>query len=307
MNVTLIVQGIILGVAAVLPGLSTSVAAVLMGMYNELIALIANVRKDFKNSMKKLIPLGIGAVVGILISVELILNVCEKFPIQSYMFFAGLVIGGFPVVLKKANQKPFKPQYLLITALSFGVMYAISILGQGASESFIALESLDSVGAFLTMMFAGAFSVSLMTIPGVSGSIMLMIIGQYGTVYNSASQGIKMISALFKGDMTAFKSSMMSVLLLLPFIIGALVGVLLIVKLLSFLLKKCEFAVYYGVVGILLSSVFTLFQSAIVDFWPKTNTGGQNIVLILLCMVLIVIGVLCTLFLDKPSEKKSKA
>lgn len=302
MSMTLIVQGIILGVAAVLPGLSTSVAAVLMGMYNELIGMIDGLRTDFKNSFKKLLPIGIGAVVGIVISVKIVLVVCEKFPVQSYIFFAGLVIGGFPVVLKKAGQKPFKPQYLLITAALFGVMYIISLLNQNSNEKFIAIETLSSVGNFITMMFAGAFSVSLMAIPGVSGSIMLMLIGQYGTVYNSAAEGINAVTSLLKGDMDAFKHSLMSVLLLLPFMIGALVGVLLIIKLLNFLLKNYEFAVYYGVVGILLCSVFTLVQSAVFD-WPVRGSGTDNILLIGLCVVLLVIGVLCTLFLDKPSDK----
>lgn len=299
----LLFQGIILGIAAVLPGLSTSVAAVLMGIYNELIDLMDNIRNDVKGSIKKLLPMGGGAVIGIMLSVSIVLKVCDKFPTQSYIFFAGLVIGGFPVVIKKINMKPFKIQYLLITSILFGIMYIVSCLNQTSDSSFVAITYIDSAKTFLTMMFAGVFSVSLMAIPGVSGSIMLMIIGQYGTVYNTAYQGVEMLSSLLRGDMTAFKQSMMSVMLLLPFIIGAIIGVAVIVKLLNFLIKNYEFAVYYGVAGILVSSVYTLINSAFLNFYRAGNTVEENASFIFINIAILLCGILCTIFLDKPSSK----
>ena len=66
------------------------------------------------------------------------------------------------------------------------------------------------------MGFSGIFAVSLMAIPGISGSVMLMVIDQYGTVYHAVSQLGDAARALVAGNWAGFTSAMGSVALLVP-------------------------------------------------------------------------------------------
>ena len=66
MNAVLnILRGIVIGIANVIPGVSGGTMAVSMGIYDKLISSVTGLFKHFKQSMKLLIPLGIGMVIGI--------------------------------------------------------------------------------------------------------------------------------------------------------------------------------------------------------------------------------------------------
>lgn len=290
-------KGFFIGIALVVPGLSGSILALVMGLYEQLINAISDFRKDIKKNLIFLAPIGLGAAIGILASARIVLWLCQEYPLQAYLFFTGLVIGAYPLIFRKMRKTKFKPHYVLITALGFAFMFIISaIMDTGMERSHIAIESLSSASDFGIVFAAGAISMSFMMIPGVSGSVVLMLLGQYGTVYNAVGMTLDLARYIISGNFDAAQHVFMTVLLVLPFGLGALIGIVFIAKILSFFLNRWEALVYYAVLGLVSSAVFLLVEeSGLLQAY-----GG--ILPILIGAALLVIGVLCTLFLDKTKE-----
>ena len=290
-------KGIFIGVALVVPGLSGSILALVMGLYESIIHALSDFRKDIRKNALFLAPIGIGAAVGILASARIVLWITQAYPLQSYLFFTGLVLGAYPLILRKMKKARYKPVYIVAMALGFAFMVIVGGLSDtGVERAHVAIESLESLSDFGTLFIAGIISVSLMMIPGVSGAVMLMVLGQYGTVYNAVGMSIDLIGYLVRGNFEAAGAVFMTVLLVLPFGLGALAGIGFIAKIIAFFLKRWESIVYYAVMGMVSGAVFLLVgESGVLQ-------AGGGAVPIFLGVVFLLLGLLCTLFLDKPAK-----
>ena len=297
MHITNTIKGIFIGIALVVPGLSGSILALVMGLYEGIINAVSDFRKDIRKNIIFLTPIGLGAVIGILASARVVLWLCQEYPLQAYLFFTGLVIGAYPLIFRKMKKTTFKPPYVLYTALGFAFMFIVShVMDTGMERSHIAVETLSSASEFGTVFAAGAISMSFMMIPGVSGRVMLMLLGQYGTVYNAVGTVVDLIRHILSGNFEAASYVFMTVLLVVPFALGALIGVIFIAKILSFLLSKWEGQVYYAVLGLVSSAVFLLVEES------GLLQAYEGLIPIATAVILLIIGVLCTLFLDKSKE-----
>jgi len=290
-------KGIFIGIALVVPGLSGSILALVMGLYENIIHAVSDFRKDIKKNALFLAPIGIGAVVGILASARLVLWLTQDYPLQAYLFFSGLVLGAFPLILRKMRRNKYKPIYIIATALGFSFMVILGSLSDtGVERAHIAIKSLHSAADFFTLFVAGVVSVSLMMIPGVSGSVMLMVLGQYGTVYNAVSMSADLIGYALRGNFEAAAEVFMTVILVLPFGLGALVGIGFIAKVIAFFLDRWEAVVYYAVMGMVSGAVFLLVgESGVLG-------AGAGFLPVLSGVVFTAAGLLCTLLLDKPAK-----
>lgn len=260
-------KGILIGIALVVPGLSGSIFMVVVGLYDKVMDAITTLLTKLKKNTLFLLPIVIGIGVGILASTKGVLFIYERFTWQSSLFFIGLILGSIPLIVRKMHKKQdFKPIYILVAVVCFIMLTAASnMIFSGTDESYIAIRSISSISEFITIVWAGLFSCSLMMIPGVSGSVNLMVIGQYGTIYNAAGSIVDALRYLLIKDMTAFNEAISSAVILLPFILGAVIGIGLIAKLLTFLLKKYEAYVYYGVFGIVCACVVSLLRNGVLN------------------------------------------
>lgn len=292
------IKGAIIGIALVIPGLSGSIFAVVVGLYDRLLQAVNHFRANPKKNLRFLAPIGLGAVVGILVSTKAVLVVTTHWPLPSYGFFIGLVLGIGPFIYRKLVLKPFTWWYLLLVAGGFAGIYGLAKLGGTQPENLTAIQRLSSVSDAGVMAFAGIFAVALMAIPGISGSVMLMVIDQYGTVYNAVSQLGDAARAFASGNWSAFNAAMGSVALLLPFMLGAIAGLIAVAKLMAYLLEHFETQVYYAVCGIVAAAVVILLETGIAPYWPATGM----VIPALLVVVSLIIGVLATIFLDKPES-----
>ncbi|MDL2248325.1 DUF368 domain-containing protein [Tyzzerella sp. OttesenSCG-928-J15] len=295
------IKGFLIGIAMVIPGLSGSIFAIVVGLYDGIIETVSNFQKNVKANIIFLLPIGIGCAIGILASTKAVLWLCESYRLQSYMFFIGLVLGAFPLIFRKMFKIKFNPVYLLFVILSFSAIVFTSNLGAGTEKSYVAITHLSGAGDFLTLMFAGVFSVSLMMIPGISGSVMLMVIGQYGTVYNAVGACLDFAGFILKGNFEAAGESFMTIILVLPFAIGALIGIIFIAKLLNFLLKKWESQVYYCVLGLVIGAIAVLGMES--GIGPIVSGPSAGIMPFIISAAFIALGFVCTVFLDNPKEK----
>lgn len=245
-------KGIAFGVAVVIPGLSGSAFLVVLGLYEQTINAIAGLRKNIIKNFLFLLPIGLGGGIGVLISTRFVLWLCQRFPIPSYLLFIVLVLTAFPDVYKKIKKRRFGFCMLLLVICGFGFMIAMNVsaemlqqYGGHQLDSYVAISNVNSFVDGMTILFAGFLSCGMMSVPGVSGSVILMMIGQYGTIYNAvANINIPIISL---------------------FAIGSGCGVLIASKFLSRIIAKFESEMYYVVMGILIGCILTLFVSGVLN------------------------------------------
>ncbi|MBU7555639.1 DUF368 domain-containing protein [Pediococcus ethanolidurans] len=291
-------KGFFIGIALVIPGLSGSMFAVVVGLYERMVEAISTFRKQLLKNIKFLLPIMIGAVIGILASTKLVLWLCEQFPVMSYGFFIGLVIGVLPFVYKKVSFQKFNFFDAILAILGFAFIMFVSHQGTGGLSDFVAMSQLRTLSDWGVIAFAGFFAISMMMIPGISGAVMLMMVNQYGTIYNSVAKLLDTVMFLLVGKFDQAKQAFSSVIILLPFIIGAVLGVILMAKVLNYLLHKYAHQVYCAVFGIVVAGIWILMELALQGAALNVQNSGSWFGVIVILIVAIIVGVLATLFLD---------
>lgn len=244
-TLVLIIKGFIIGVANIIPGVSGGTLAITLGIYEELIGAISHFFKDFKKNLQFVIPIGIGAVLSILLLSKVISYSLNHFPFSTTLFFIGLILGGIPLLYKKVKDDKKTMSDGLIFFLTFLVVIVFAFLKSGGSN-----VSLSNLGVFdyLLLFFIGMITSSTMVIPGISGSFVLMLLGFYQPIIDTISR------------LTKFQNVSSNLLILIPFGIGVVVGIILIAKLIEFLLSKFEKKTYYGILGFVLASILTIVK-----------------------------------------------
>lgn len=246
-----ILKGALIGVANIIPGVSGGTMAVSMGIYDKIISSITNIFKQFKKSIITLIPFIIGAavaIVGLSFAIETLFG---KYPLQTSMTFIGLILGGLPVILKKMDRKNIKFQNILIFLLFFALIIGLQLL-DGEGTQVILKADLQGV---IKLLLIGILASATMVIPGVSGSMILMILGYYMPVISEIKE---FILALKEFDKSGILSG---ISILLPFGIGIVMGVFAIAKIIEVLLKKCKELTYSGILGLVIASPAAILMS----------------------------------------------
>ena len=108
-----ILRGVFIGVANIIPGVSGGTIALSMGVYEKIISAVNNLKKDFKSSIKILLPYGIGAVLWILGLAFIIKFLLYKFPLPTVFAFIGLIIGGLPSIYARVKNEKFKITHII--------------------------------------------------------------------------------------------------------------------------------------------------------------------------------------------------
>lgn len=270
-NLLLILKGFILGIANIIPGVSGGTLAMTMGIYEDIIKSISSILKTPKKSLKLLLYLGIGAALSILILSKLLNYTLTNYAFATTLFFIGLIVGGFPLLLKKAKGHKVSLGYLLSFLSTTSLVIILRLLQ--TSENTVSLNNV-SLFTMIILLLVGMLAASTMVIPGVSGSFVLMLIGFYKPILNTIS------------NITKFNLLGHNLLILVPFGIGVLLGIVITAKVIEYLLKKYEIYTYYGIYGFILSSILVL----ILNVYNKATGIPEAVVGILLVLLGTFIG-----------------
>lgn len=240
----LTIKGFIFGIANIIPGVSGGTLAITLGIYEELISTISHLFSNLKKNLSFIIPIGIGAIISILTMSKLINYSLEKFPIPTTLFFIGLIVGGIPLIYKKVEKAKFEISNISAFLITFLFIIILTFLKSGVGE--VNLSSLNP-GLILLIFIIGVIAAATMVIPGISGSFVLMLLGFYKPILNTIS------------NITDFSILGHNMMVLIPFGIGIVIGIILIAKLIEYLLKKHEIITYHAILGFIISSVISLF------------------------------------------------
>lgn len=246
-------KGILIGSGAILPGISSGVLCIIFGIYEKLLDSIIHFFKDIKKNIKFLLPIVIGVAIGVLIFSNFLNYFFINFPIQTKSIFIGLILGSIPSLIKESNKKTeFKPKFLFYTlfAFLFGVFLVIL-------ENYIPNSETNSTFSFLYLAISGFIMSVGIVVPGISSTVILMLMGVYNTYLSS-------ISTLYFP-------------VLIPMGIGLILGCLIFMKLTDFLLNNFYEKTFYSIIGFSLGSILVLM--------PDISFGLTSIIF-LLCILL---------------------
>lgn len=247
-NILLMIKGMIIGIANIIPGVSGGTLMITLGVYEKIIETISHFFKNIKKNLKFITPLGIGLALAILLFSKLIDFSLSKFPFATTFFFIGLILGGIPLLWRKVKIKTRKISNWLVFFITFTLVVVFTFLKSGNN-----MVDLTTIGFsnMISLFLVGVVAASTMIIPGISGSFMLMLFGYYEPIINTIS------------SITNFNLLGHNLLILIPFGIGVIVGVILVAKLIEYLLKKYEVKTYFGVLGFVLASMIAIIKPII--------------------------------------------
>lgn len=242
-NLILVAKGFVIGIANIIPGVSGGTLAITLGIYERLIKAISHFFTNLKENIKFLVPIAVGAVLSLLILSNVIGYALDHYPIPTTLLFVGLIFGGVPLLYRHVKTEKKSGSNLLIFFITFAIVTIFAFLKEGNFS--VDLSNLNLFG-YILLFIVGMVAAATMVIPGISGSFMLMLLGYYQPIINTIR------------NLTRFDDLTKSFMILIPFGIGVLVGIVLIAKLIEFLLEKYEVKTYFGILGFVLASVLTL-------------------------------------------------
>ncbi len=247
-KIILFIKGIVLGIAFIIPGVSGGTLAVLLGIYEELIEAISNFYKSKNNFVKYfmyLLPIGLGALTSLVLCAKLIKFGLDKSPIITILIFLGLIIGGVPKLFKSVDKKPELKDFSLML-IGIIIVVLMMIIDKGSSS--VSLSNLNALG-YIILFLVGMLASATMVVPGISGSFTLMLIGYYEPILNVVN------------EISSFKNLSTNLLIMIPFLLGVVIGIVAIAKIIEYCLKKYRTSTYYIIIGFVLASIISVFIS----------------------------------------------
>ena len=261
-----ILQGTLIGLGAVLPGISGGVLCVIFGVYTIIMEFLADPFRKLKSHFPKLLPIGIGGIIGFLGVAKLLGFFLDRYPEPSVCLFIGLIGGMLPSLYKEAGEQGRnKKSYIALgvaMALVFAMLISLKVLQVTITPNFV------------WYLFCG-FCLALSVIaPGMSFSTTLMPLGLYEP---------------FVAGIGNFDFSV-----LIPGGIGALATVILFAKAVDMLFKKHYSVAFHAIVGVVIAA--TVMIVPVQSFLSSVTSALIN-------FVCLAAGIVAAYFLDKFNRK----
>ena len=240
-----ILKGIVIGIANIVPGVSGGTMMVSMGIYDKLIHCITHLFSEFKKSVMFLFPIAVGMLIAIVGSSFALKELFARIPIQTNLLFVGLILGGLPAIWKNVKGKSVKLGHIIAALVFFVLVAGLAAMG----ETQGAAANLSFSFANVLILFAvGVIASATMVIPGVSGSMVLMLMGFYEPILVTITDFVK---ALVQLDMNGIWRECG---VLIPFGIGVVAGVFGIAKLVEIIFEKFPLYAYWAIIGLIVAS-----------------------------------------------------
>ncbi len=264
-----LIKGFLIGIANIIPGISGGTFALILGIYERLINAIANIDKDFFSGLTSILKEGFKSskfksalqridfyfllriCIGAGISIIILSKVIEYFLVNqhdpTYSFFIGLIIPSIIIPYKMMKRRGFREVVCFLLSIVFLVSISVGFgelndrkleINESISEHHVELNNHTSQNLFF-VAFSGALAISAMILPGISGSFILLIMGEYENVINA----INIRDYLF----------------LSIFVIGMFSGIFFFTKLLKLLLKKYHSQTIASLIGFMIGSIYNLY------------------------------------------------
>ena len=286
-----VVCGILVGIANIIPGVSGGTIIVILGLFDKLMDAISNVFKlkiSFKERLENLwfiMQVLIGAAIGLIAFAKILNYLFVHFELQTIALFAGLILLSLPMLKKEEmDGKKINILFFILGILTIGIINYLSPGEEGNIVTYEELISKSLTPAFIgSLILMGAIAGATMIFPGVSGSMVLLVLGWYH---------------MFKGYVAAVTTFDMKILIPLIFIaLGIGIGIIFSAKLTSFLLKKYKINTMSFILGLIIMSAIVIFPLK-----KELYTFGN----IITSVITFILGGGLIILLEKFKEKEIK-
>ncbi len=270
------IRGVLMGSADIVPGVSGGTIALITGIYGHLVEAISNIRFGFLKLLFKgdingfinglfdeidfkfFIPLILGIGVAFLTLAKVVTYCMDNHTALTYAFFLGLIIASAVILFKKLNQINLK-----------NIVFAL--IGCILTFIFVSLNPIAANHSILILFISGMIAICAMILPGISGSFLLLLLGQYKYMLNALHN--------------------FQIVEIVVFVVGALIGILGFSKILNFLLKNHEEVTMAFLIGVMIGSLR-------VPGVEILNSVGINFAGLFPCLIVAVIGFAIIIILE---------
>jgi len=278
-TILILLKGFMIGIANIIPGVSGGTFALILGLFDRMIAALHSIggrtvaacfglltggfgpaaRSDFAQEWRRidawfLLRMLIGALLAIFLCGELIKWLLQDHPGITLAFFLGLIVPSLAVPWVMMGRRGPRQLFWVLPGIAVTVGLCLAF-GEPAAEGGhpFGVELLLAVTS-------GAIAISAMILPGISGSFVLLVVGQYPRVLEHLSG--------------ARQFHLGSVLWLVSMALGCALGLLLFSRLLHWLLHRWRSGTMAFLIGLVLGSFFVLWPFK--DFEAGRRVEGRN-------------------------------
>lgn len=272
-------RGVLMGAADVVPGVSGGTMALITGIYHTLLRSISAIdvhaaklviQGQWRDAWQHvngrfLVVLVAGIGVSIVSLAQIILWTMAHYPLPLWSFFFGLIAASALVLQRQVGGYDF-------------ASFTLSLLAAAFAASFVFWVPAEVTAAPWMFFGAGFVAICAMILPGVSGSLLLLLIGMYQPVLSALKQ---------------FELGSIGL-----FILGAATGITSFSRVLNYLLehkRRSTVAVLTGFLWGSLAMVWPWRESAGSPISPLSYTAGNPSILLCVCCAALGIALVTVL------------
>ena len=235
------------------PGVSGGTIAFILGFYddfvNSLNSIISGSKLDRIRAFKFLSKIGLGWIIGFILSVLFITSIFEKNIYEINSLFLGFIIASIPLIVK-SERKTLESNkrnivFLIIGIIIVGAMTYFNPITSNGSSFSVKLDNL-SFAFILYIFISGMIAISAMVLPGISGSTILLIFGLYTPILNAIKQILQLNFEYLPG--------------VVIFGCGVLIGIFATIRIVRSLLRKFRGQTMYCIIGLMIGSIYAVIM-----------------------------------------------
>ena len=275
-------KGVFMGIADAMPGISGGTIALLVGIYEELVNTISRLNlhiisefkiRDFNSFWKKingnfLITLILGVSISLISFVKVSASLLENYPLFVWSFFLGLIFATIYVIFKLIN-KWYLTNFIILFFCIFFSVYISSFTVDVTNEI-----------SLLYIFMSGIIASSAMILPGISGSLVLVILGVYTYMIKSLDN--------------------LELVVIFTFIFGSLIGLLSFSKILKYLFKNYRDLTYTIMLGLVIGSIEKAWP------WNKELAVEISNLNMFFSISLVIFGLIMVLLVERSKKQNDK-
>lgn len=296
-QITTFFKGMAMGIVNVIP-VSSGTVSLIIGVFERFINSIKSLNlKAFKllfngefsefakkTDFKFLLTLIVGIMAGMILTAISLKAIFKQYEVYAYAFFIGLIIASVVYVMGMIGKKT--PKMIILMLVAIIVSFYLSIKSNPYPND-----------DFLYLILCGIIGSLGMIVPGISGSHLMMVMGNYELIVTQALPAITKLSTFGQGFM-----------ILLPFVIGSVISIISISYLLSWLMKEYRNETLSVLSGFMIGSLPVVYP------WKEVLPGMYDYSFHLppmtgefvLAIVMAVVGAALVLVLSHLSKKKEE-
>ena len=275
--IKLALQGFIVGIGKIIPGVSGAVLAMLFGIYEKALKIISNPKKELKGNVLFMGVLGISILNAIIFGSNIIKRCLDNYYVQTMFLFIGMMVAGIKSLFQNIKGKKISKKGKTIAFAISICLVLISLIDINGESSTVPKSAFSLIMLFIS----GFVDIAASIIPGICGTALLMILGYYNTI----------ISAL--GDIFNFSNISYNLFVLIPFLLGMIVGAIIISKLVTHLFDKYKDQTNF--------TIFCFAVASIIILFVKTIIVPLETLELIVAIILFIIGWITVKLIDKIS------